>query len=65
MWSIVYALYDTALHNTNIYAHVAQNLYDISSSENGTIYTGAYLIATTALTALSLVRHRVSGRNIG
>lgn len=46
------ALYDTATSKTNIYAHVAQNLFDISSSENGTVYTGD-ITATTALTALA------------
>ena len=51
LWSID-ALYDTAVSRTNIYAHVAQNLSDISNSTNGTIYTGD-ITATTALTALA------------
>lgn len=51
IWSLD-ALYDTATSKTNIYAHVAQSLEDISSSANGTIYTGD-ITATTALTALS------------
>lgn len=51
MWSID-AMYDTISHNTNVYAHVAQNLNDISNATNGVIYTGD-IIANTALTALA------------
>lgn len=51
MWCID-ALYDTAVATTNIYALVAKNLFDISSAENGTIYTGD-VTATSALTALA------------
>ena len=51
MWCID-ALYDTAISTTNIYALVAKNLFDISSTENGTIYTGD-VTANTALTALA------------
>lgn len=45
------ALFDTAVAQTNIFAHVAPNLYDISSSTNGTIYTGT-ITGTGALITL-------------